>query len=187
MLLKTYIALSDLALTVKTNKGHRHIKFNPMTGGQSMFQTNDEDVQNALEADSWFGDRFFLKETIDEQKEKERQRKIDAAIKKATKKKEQQMEKLAFASVTDAKKYLVDKFEVSRTMLRSKAEILAFAEEHGISMTIGKAAMAAANEDAGSEDNAEATDNEDAGADEDASEEEEDPEDEEEDEESEEE
>ena len=183
MLLKTYIALSDLALTVKTDKGHRHIKFNPMTGGQSMFQTNDEDVQKALEGDSWFGDRFFLKETIDEQKEAERQRKIAAAIKKATKKKEQQMEKLAFASVSDAKKYLVDKFEVSRTMLRSKAEILAFAEEHGISMTIGKAAMAAANdEDAGADNNdAEATEDEDAGTDGDASEDDEDAEDDEED------
>lgn len=113
-----------------------------------MFQTKEEDVQTALEADSWFNDRFFLKETIDEQKEAEKQRLAEKAAKKAAKKKAQQMEKMTFASVSDAKKYFVEKYEVSRTMLRSKAEIMEFAKAQGISLAIGKAAMDATEDDA---------------------------------------
>lgn len=88
-----------------------------------MFITDDKDMQTALERHSRFGKLFKLDVYYkDEPVEEEPVEEVPEATTNTVK----------VASLEDAKEYLVDKFGISRTKLRSKKQIMDAAEAHNI-------------------------------------------------------
>ena len=109
--------------------GNCHVTFTPRTGSGSVFYTDNEKIQKGLEKHPRFGKLFYL------DKIEEKQDKISAGEPLSTQtetKTEGGMKELEFAVVEDAKDYIADKFGVSRSKLRTKAECEAAAEANGI-------------------------------------------------------
>ena len=62
---KKYIAKSHISLSVRVSqKTSAHISFSALTGGGSVFYTDDENLQQALEAHPKFGKLFKLDDTF---------------------------------------------------------------------------------------------------------------------------
>lgn len=57
---KKYISRSQIAINVKVGKHNRHITFDSQSGGGSVFSTEDEGVQKAMEEHYRFGELFCL-------------------------------------------------------------------------------------------------------------------------------
>ena len=119
--MKTYKAKSQISLTVVINGGNAHVTFSPLTGGGSMYTTSDVELQKALEAHPKFG-RLF--KAVEE--------KPVVAPKKVAAPKKTEDNKVKVTSADDAKEYLIDKFGISRTKLRSIAAIKEMAASKGI-------------------------------------------------------
>ncbi len=122
---KKYIAKSHVAINVvlPSGKSH-HVSFLPLTGGGSMFITNSEALQQALEGHRKFGKLYKIDISYDEpvQTEEPQEQETEAAA----------VKKVEVASLDDAKNYLVENFDISRTKLRSKKQIEDAAAANGI-------------------------------------------------------
>ena len=123
MATKRYIAKSHISISVNTSKGNAHITFSPLTGGNnSALYTDNEELQKALEAHPRYGKLFRLDTTfqpvVEEQKEE------TPAPKK--------VKKVKVSCLDDAKEYLCDKYEVSRTKLNSEKAIKEYAASKNI-------------------------------------------------------
>lgn len=124
---KKYISHSHVSINVvmPTSKGQKsvHVSFTPLTGGGSMYITDNKDMQTALEHHSRFGRLFKIDIYYkDEPVQKKPVEKTPEAI----------IETVNVASLEDAKEYLVNRFGISRTKLRSKKQIMDAAEAHNI-------------------------------------------------------
>lgn len=128
-MLKKYIAKSHVAFSVPMRNGKSaRVSFIPKTGGGSEFYTESPTMQAALESHPKFGKLF--KEDV---AGGERLRR--AAEKVEEKKVEQSAPKVKQVEVScldDAKEYLVENFEISRTKLRTTAAIKKAAEANNI-------------------------------------------------------
>lgn len=89
-----------------------------------MFITDSEDLQKALEAHRKFGKLYKIDISYDEpvQTEEPQEQETEAAA----------VKKVEVASLDDAKNYLVENFDISRTKLRSKKQIEDAAAANGI-------------------------------------------------------
>ena len=117
-----------MSINVSLGKGKSvHVSFTALTGGGSVFYTEDEMLQKALERHSRYGkifrlDRSFVddeKTRVEEAKETKEQDVAGAIV-------------IKVASLDDAKAYLVETFGISRTKLRSKKQIEEAAAAYGI-------------------------------------------------------
>lgn len=125
-MIKTYKSSSEIHISVMLPNGSRtRVVFSPKTGGGSTFITSDADIQAGLESHSFFGKQFVLAGVKEEKKQ-------ETAVEKAEPKGPKQVK---VSSLDDAKEYLVEHFELSRTKLRSKSQIMAAAEANGIEFT----------------------------------------------------
>ncbi len=106
---------------------HTRIVFKPGTLGEASFVTDNADLQAKLEACPLFGKRFFLAKTVTEEE-------VKAAEQKEAKTTETKVEptKVEVSDASEAKRYLVDKFEISRTQIRTLSDIKKFAERNNI-------------------------------------------------------
>lgn len=123
---KKYIAKSHVAINVvlPSGKSH-HVSFLPLTGGGSMYITDSEDLQKALEGHRKFGKLYKIDITYkDEPELPEVPQKQGTEV--------VTVKKVEVASLDDAKNYLVDNFDISRTKLRSKKQIEDAAAANGI-------------------------------------------------------
>lgn len=100
------------------------LAFNPLTGGGSYFETSDEQLQKAIEGNANYGKTFVGME-VEEQ----------AAPVHVDNEEQKGPKQVKVTNLDDAKDYLAEKFGLSRTKLRSKAAIMAAAEENGIEFT----------------------------------------------------
>ena len=111
-------------VVLPSGKSH-HVSFLPLTGGGSMFITDSEALQQALEAHRKFGKLYKIdisyKDEPEQTEEPQEQGTDDVAVKK-----------VEVASLDDAKNYLVDNFDISRTKLRSKKLIEDAAAANGV-------------------------------------------------------
>jgi hypothetical protein len=96
------------------------VAFHPLTGGGSYYVTGDEQLQRAIERNAGYGRSFIGQEVVETPK---------AAAKAEAPKGPKQVQ---VASLDDAKDYLAERYGYSRTKLRSKAAIIAAAEENNI-------------------------------------------------------
>lgn len=120
MATKRYIAKSHVSISVNTPNGSGHITFSPLTGGnKSAYYTDNEELQKALEAHPRFGKLFRLDPTFQPVKEV----KVAEAEASAPKR----IKKVKVSCLDDAKEYLCEKYEVSRTKLNSEKAIKEFA------------------------------------------------------------
>jgi hypothetical protein len=118
---KRYTSSARVVIGIVTEDGgYARIAFHPLTGGGSYFETSDEKLQKAIERNSGYR-RSFVGHEVEE--------KAAPAPVADEKKGPKQVN---VASPDDAKDYLAERFGYSRTKLRSKAAILAAAEESGI-------------------------------------------------------
>lgn len=139
-MLKKYTSKSDLSCNVCMKNGkYAHLSFSPVTGGGSVYYTDDEELQQAIEAHPKFGHLFKLEETVNEKADEDNGTEIAGAgetpveTKDATEGDETPAtEEVHVSSLDDAKEYLSDHFGISRTKLKSKAAILASAAENGV-------------------------------------------------------
>lgn len=125
-----YTAKTHVALNVIKNGKSMHISFTPITGGGSVFYTDDEEVAKALENHYKFNHLF---------KRAKEQPKILQEEKVAPVAQEQEVNKektMTFACYEDAKDYLVDTFGISRTKLRTQTAIQAAAKANNITLQI---------------------------------------------------
>ena len=135
---KTYKSYTQIAFSIiLPGGGHRRISFVPRTGGGSVFVTEEQKVQAAIEKHPSFGVKFFLqpepksvlnagvsKRLIEEATE------IKKEVKKVPEK--QEVREVPFTNLSDAKEYLAKNFEVGRTLLRSREAIKKYASIHGV-------------------------------------------------------
>lgn len=128
----TYQAGTDLAFSVMVGDERMRIVFEGKTMGNSVYMTRDPKVQKAIESHYWFNDKFFLAESIDEKKEAAEAKKKAAA--KAKKKVSDEKKTHVVTDVEDAKDYLAETYGVSRSKMKTKEEILAVAQEHGVEL-----------------------------------------------------
>ena len=129
---KKYQAGSDLAFSVMVGNERMRIVFEGKTMGSSVYMTRDPKVQKAIESHYWFNDKFFLAESIDEKKEAAETKKKAAA--KAKKKVADEKKTHVVTDFEDAKDYLAETYGVSRSKMKTKEEILAVAQEHGVEL-----------------------------------------------------
>ena len=121
---KRYTSSARVVIGIATdNGGYARIAFNPLTGGGSYFETSDEKLQSAIERHTGYG-KSFVGHEVEE-----------APAPAPVKQEKEGPKKVNVASLDDAKDYLAERFGYSRTKLRSKAAILAAAEESGIEFT----------------------------------------------------
>lgn len=126
--MQRYIASSQLSINVRLKSGSSlHIRFSPLTGGTSVFYTDDKDIQKALESHPKFNrlfeiDKYYVdKPTVTEKNDKPSAGEEGSGLKK-----------VKVACADDAKDYMAEKFGTSRTQMRSIAGIRAAAAEKGI-------------------------------------------------------
>lgn len=127
-MLKKYIAKSHVSINVSVGKGKGsvHVSFSPLTDGGSVYYTDREKIQKALEKHPKYGRLFHLDETS----------KVESPLPPTPPESETGPvpgpKVIEVASLDDAKNYLVDNFGISRTRLRSRKQIEETAAANGI-------------------------------------------------------
>jgi len=100
--------------------GHSlHVAFSPLTGGGSVYYTDNETIQAALEKHHHFG-KLFREEAIEEPKE-EAPVEVEAGS-----------SKIMVKDIDEAKEYLCEHYGLSRTKLKTLAAVEAAAAANGI-------------------------------------------------------
>jgi hypothetical protein len=121
---KKYQSGSAVSVSIILASGKsKHIAFTGLSGGGSVYQTSNEDIQNGLEKHARFGKLFKLVDIPEEEEEPQ------------VETEEPQQDNIEIVEVSDlgtAKDYLADRFGISRTSLNSKAKIVKAAAERGI-------------------------------------------------------
>ncbi len=126
-------AKTHISLSIPTKGGHAHISFAELTGGGSTYTTEDEAIAKAIRNHPKFGKLFTevqvpkVTEKTAEQKKQEMEQ-AEANQKKSIK---------SFACVEDAKEYIADTFGISRSKLRTRADIEKQAVARGITIQWG--------------------------------------------------
>jgi hypothetical protein len=151
-MLKKYKAKSCISISVVlATGGNTHISFNPVTGGGSVYYTENEKIQAGLEAHPKYGRLFVEDKTLAAQQAgaaKQAAAKQAAAKAQATAgadneaaaepqptgKEGKEAVEVKMSCNDDAKDYLADKFGVSRSKMRSRADIEKVAADNGVNI-----------------------------------------------------
>lgn len=127
---KHYISDSHIAINVTLDGGESvHLSFIALSNGGSVFSTDREELQNAIERHYRFGDLFTL-DHIEEPKNTS-----ETANEEYTPVKESEdgnIQKITVNDLGEAKNYLADTLGISRTSLRSLKTILEVAKDNNI-------------------------------------------------------
>lgn len=133
--MKKYKSKSCVSLSVVLpTGGTTHISFNPITGGGSVFYTSNELLQAGLEKHPKYGKLFKLDETgnANVKKAEENPLPTEQPTAEVEGTAGTSLKEMKMSCNDDAKDFLVDKFGISRTKLRSRVQIEAAGEAHGI-------------------------------------------------------
>ena len=140
--MKKYIAKTNISINVVLRSGvNRHIAFDALTSGGSVFYTEDPEIQWALERHYKFGKLFHLSpESIDENNArynggpacaaKENEATTTTGNENATE--TEGLKPVVVSDPDSAKAYLADHFGISRTKLKTIKAIKDVAEANGI-------------------------------------------------------
>ncbi len=129
-MLKTYTSPTAVSFNVRLAGGHAHVAFIPHTLGGSSFSTSDVRLQEAIEKHHYFGRLIQLEATPSQQP-------VTAGVKGGSSEADSGKPKeMRFYSLADAKDYVAEQWDVSRTKLRTRAQIEEAALEHGVVVVI---------------------------------------------------
>ena len=149
-MLKKYKAKSLISISVTlATGGNTHISFSPVTGGGSVYYTENEKIQAGLEGHPKYGKLFTLEETVANATgttAKAAGTTAKAVVPQPTTEEGTQqgeegasdgegtgsVYELKAACNDDAKDWLADKFGVSRSKMRSRQDIEKVAENNGV-------------------------------------------------------
>lgn len=124
-MLKKYESKTQVNLSVRLPNGaNAHVSFRPKTAGGSIYYTDDEAMQAALERHPRFG-RLFRLAFVEEEKP-------ESAPEAEAPAEEEKTEVKTFRNNDDAKDYLAERFGISRSKLRRRADIEQIAAANGI-------------------------------------------------------
>lgn len=119
-----YLAKSTVSVSLVLDSGASlHVSFSPLTGGGSVFYTDNPVVQRGLERHPKYGKLF--KAVVEDKPAPVTETKEEPVKKEGP-------QEVKVSCLDDAKEYLVDRFGISRTKLRYASNIKKAAEERGI-------------------------------------------------------
>lgn len=130
---KVYTSKSEISIKVVLGSGSTvRVAFTPRTLGSSVYMTDDEELQKAIESHREYGKLFVCDERrSDAMAEKEAEvSQHDDSDAEAAEVAEPKI--VAVSSIQEAKDYLSDKFDISRSSLKSKDAVERAALEHGV-------------------------------------------------------
>ena len=122
---KTYTSKSEISINVRVGGRMRHIAFVPHTLGGSSLTIDDPALQEAIERHRFFGTRITAAPV--------EQAPATTTVETET---ENVPAPLTFGTLTEVKDYIAERWGVSRTVLRTRAQIETVAAEHGMSFQI---------------------------------------------------
>lgn len=130
---KVYTSKSEISIKVVLGSGSTvRVAFTPRTLGSSVYMTDDEELQKAIESHREYGKLFVCDERRSEamaEKEAEVSQHDDPDAEAAE---VAEPKIVAVSSIQEAKDYLSDKFDISRSSLKSKDAVERAALEHGV-------------------------------------------------------
>jgi hypothetical protein len=140
--MKKYIAKSDVSINVVLASGaNRHVSFDAVTGGGSVFYTDDVELQKAIESHYKFGKLFRIDETFGKEPatKSAKTAKADTTAETTTATEDDSdnaanntLQVVHVTDADDAKAYLAEHFGLSRTQLKSLTKIKDAATANGI-------------------------------------------------------
>lgn len=123
---KHYISDSHIAINVTLDGGESvHLSFIALSNGGSVFSTDSEELQNAIERHYRFGDLFTLDHI-------EKPKNTLETANEDYKSEDGNIQKITVNDLGEAKNYLADTLGISRTSLRSLKTILEVAKANNI-------------------------------------------------------
>jgi hypothetical protein len=127
---KHYISDSHIAINVTLDGGESmHLSFIALSNGGSVFSTDSEELQNAIERHYRFGDLFLLDRMEESKKTSETANEEYTSVKESE---DGNIQKITVNDLGEAKNYLADTLGISRTSLRSLKTILEVAKANNI-------------------------------------------------------
>lgn len=127
---KHYISDSYIAINVTLDGGESvHLSFIALSNGGSVFSTDSEELQNAIERHYRFGDLFTLDHIEEPKNTSETANEEYTSVKESE---NDNIQKIAVNDLGEAKNYLADTLGISRTSLRSLKTILEVAKANNI-------------------------------------------------------
>ena len=127
-MLKKYQSKSHIAINVVLESGKSaHVSFSAKTDGGSVYYTEDTSLQDALERHHMYGKLFTLVSS-DSTPEADPVDESPSMPDDGTR----SVVSVEVSCLDDAKDYLVEKFGISRTKLRSEKAIRESGESHGV-------------------------------------------------------
>lgn len=136
--MKKYNAKTNVSVNIVLTSGaNRHVTFSPLSGGGSVFYTEDPEVQKALERHYKFGTLFridpaFASETAGAMVKKPQVSSKNEVTGDVVEADSNGLNKVEISDPDAAKTYLADHFGVSRTKLKSLKAIKEVAAANGI-------------------------------------------------------
>lgn len=127
-MIKKYQSRSAISVSIllESNKSI-HIAFIAQSNGGSVFVTDNESIQNALERHYKYGTLFKLAST-----EKDSPKESNRKTEEEHEENKDEKRRVTVSDIAAAKDFLAETFGVSRTSLRSEKAILEVAEQHNI-------------------------------------------------------
>lgn len=127
---KHYISDSHIAINVTLNGGESmHLSFIALSNGGSVFSTDSEELQKAIERHYRFGDLFTLDHVEEPKNTSETANEEYTSVKESE---DGNIQKITVNDLGEAKNYLADTLGISRTSLRSLKTILEVAKANNI-------------------------------------------------------
>ena len=128
--MKHYISDSHIAINVTLDGGESmHLSFIALSNGGSVFSTDSEELQNAIERHYRFGDLFTLDHIEEPKNTSETANEEYTSVKESE---DGNIQKITVNDLGEAKNYLADTLGISRTSLRSLKTILEVAKANNI-------------------------------------------------------
>lgn len=134
-MIKTYKANTNVSINVVLkSKKNLHISFVPLSNGNSVFTTDNEEIINAIESHYNFGKLFRLHSTRDESRDRVVVGSPINGCERKSKSPETErcLKRVKVSDLAAAKDYLAENCGISRTVLRSEKSIMEQASANGI-------------------------------------------------------
>lgn len=128
--MKHYISDSHIAINVTLDGGESmHLSFIALSNGGSVFSTDSEELQKAIERHYRFGELFILDHIEEPKNTPETTNEEYTSVKESE---DGNIQKITVNDLGEAKNYLADTLGISRTSLRSLKTILEVAKANNI-------------------------------------------------------
>lgn len=128
---KTYTSKTELSFNVCVDGAWIHVSFVPLTLGGSYLTTSDPHLQAAIERHRFFGRWIAVSEEVAAHAEAPNESPSSPSSPSSL-----LPELLYFSSLADAKEWMAAEYGISRTLLRTWAQMETVALEHGRKLVI---------------------------------------------------